>query len=99
MISDIAVRALKIVPGADQGGIYPAEFAQEMWPDSPGYQHYHKCGPYSSVRGGMMAKVGGGYLGKLHKRGLTVRTIEGRHYLTTEGQRALSDWEEAHATT
>lgn len=50
--------------------IRPREFAELMWPDSPGWSRCHKCGPYGSSFGAMMPKVGGGFLGKLRARGL-----------------------------
>lgn len=71
------IRALRIIDEAAQDFragsrrevISPREFAQLMWPDSPGWQRSHRCG-YGASRGAMMPKVGGGFLGRLYHRGL-----------------------------
>ena len=60
-------RALEIV--AEHGPIRPAQFADRMWPDSPGWQRSYKCGPWGASRGIAMARTGGAYLGKLQRRG------------------------------
>jgi hypothetical protein len=67
--------------------IRPREFAELMWPDSPGWSRCHKCGPYGSSFGAMMPKVGGGFLGKLRARGLI--TYSSR--LTRAGEDMLND--------
>lgn len=92
-MTDATKRALTII--RDHGPIRPREFADLMWPDSPGHNRYSKCGPKGSHRGGGMYLAAGGYLGKLRRRGL-IRYED--HYLsgwwlgyvlTDEGKKAL----------
>lgn len=68
-------RALEIIRA--HGPITPGRFADLMWPNSPGHNRIHKCGPYGASKGVMMAMVGGGYLGKLWKRGLIRPVFDG----------------------
>lgn len=60
-------RALRIL--RDHGPLRPREFAGLMWPDSPGWNRLHNCGPYGAAYGTMMPMCGGGYLAKLKYRG------------------------------
>lgn len=88
------IRALTIL--ARHGPMAPADFAQEMWPDSSGWQRVHKCGAYGASRGVMMAMVGGGYLGKLRKMGLsrwaeTSRRQMPKTCISDEGRVALRE--------
>ena len=59
-----------VILGKNPGGLSPRSFAKEMWPDSPRWKIPTKCGPYGCSRGGGMNLAGGGFLGKLSKRGL-----------------------------
>lgn len=70
--------------------IRPREFAELMWPNSPGWNRVHKCGPYGVSFGAMMPKVGGGFLGKLRARELI--TYASR--LTRDGENLLNDADE-----
>jgi len=85
-------RALEII--RDHGRITPGRFADLMWPDSPGHNRIHKCGPNGASKGVMMAMAGGGYLGKLWKRGL-IRPVWDDYIrewaISPEGLRALND--------
>ena len=86
-------RALRIL--YEHGPLHPWKFARLMWPDSPGWNRIHKCGNYGASPGAMMPMVGGGYLGKLKKRGWVVKTWQRRwvgdrphslgHRLTAKG--------------
>lgn len=85
-------RALEIV--RDNPGIAPREFAVKMWPDSMGHERHHKCGPHGSTKGGMMNMAGGGYLGKLAKAGLLLRSFErygSVFHLSGEGRKKLEE--------
>jgi len=59
-------RALRIL--RDHGPLRPREFARLMWPDSPGWNRLHNCGPYGASYGTMMPMCGGAYLAKLTYR-------------------------------
>ncbi len=86
------IRALQLIRGGQFRA--PAEFARAMWPDSDGFKRHYKCGRGSST-GTMMAMAGGGFLGKLRKRGLIHepvsyhRHVSGTFTLTAEGREAL----------
>ncbi len=86
-------RALEII---EKNYIHmPKEFARLMWPDSPCWDHYCRCG-YGVHRGGGMYLAAGGLLGKLRTKGLIrtpwhddwksyyCLTDEGREYLRNE---------------
>ena len=64
MITETTRRALEII--RSHRITAPRQFARFMWPDNPGWSRTTRAG----VRGGGMALAGGGYLGKLRKRGL-----------------------------
>lgn len=81
-------KALEILLAHD--GMTPREFALAMWPDSPGWDRYTKCGPYGSVRGGAMPRAGGAYLGKLRRLRWAIQsTDDGLHRLSLQGFGAL----------
>lgn len=67
----------------------PREFAQLMWPDSPGWNRMHRCG-YGVSAGARMPVVGGQFLGKLRARGLigmwNELTPKGRKMLESAGE-------------
>lgn len=93
-------RALDILDYAtgDDGrrsGLTPTDFAHLMWPGADGWRRVSKCGPYGSRRGGGMVLGGGGYLGKLVKRGLARRVFgcrgSYRFEITDLGRNALRD--------
>ena len=75
MLTQAQQRALEII--RHNGRITPGRFADLMWPDSPGHNRIHKCGSYGASKGVMMAMAGGGYLGKLWKRGLIRPVFDG----------------------
>lgn len=90
------LRALEVLAGGEPGGLMPGEFARRLWPDADGWRRATKCGPYGSSRGGGMRLAGGGFLGKLAKRGLAERrdnyygkTYVMRWKLTAAGRDAL----------
>jgi hypothetical protein len=90
-------RALTIL--RDYGPLTPREFAEKMWPDSPGWNRVHKCGPTGASRGRAMAESGGGFLGKLRKQGLAEiywdrRMDIDQHIISEQGRRVLG--EEGH---
>ncbi len=68
MLSDPQIRALEIIK--EHGPVTPHQFALLMWPDSAGWHRITKCGPKEATHGGGMSLAGGGYLGKLRKKGL-----------------------------
>lgn len=92
-MTDAQARALTIL--REHGPMMPREFAERMWPDSPGWERVHRCG-YGATKGRMMAMSGGAYLGKLHKRGLvrivTKRWLPGFMWtISPKGLAALND--------
>lgn len=99
MITEKQRQALQIVK--EHGPIRPREFAQFMWPDSPGWRHHSKCGPKGSHRGGGMYLAGGNYLGKLRKQGWIKKEYihiwgdiwDKGYILTDEGYKVLKDYE------
>jgi hypothetical protein len=64
----------------------PRDFARLMWPNSPAWRHYTKCG--SGVhRGGGMYLAAGGFLGKLIRAGLIRQRLDQKwkyHYSLTD---------------
>ena len=60
------------------GLIRPKIFAKAMWPDSPGWDRYAKCGD-GVHKGGGMYVTAGCYLGKLVRTGLVQYDIRDRH--------------------
>jgi len=66
-----------------------------MWPESDGWMHHSKCGPYGSCTGGGMNLAGGGYLGKLGRRGWVIRRYlfgsDTGYELTDAGIRILEE--------
>ncbi|KKK91462.1 hypothetical protein LCGC14_2712770, partial [marine sediment metagenome] len=67
------------------GPLTPTQFAEKMWPHSPGWLRIVKSGNNSVVRGRGMPKAGGSYLGKLRKRGLVTE-----HYAPTDRKRLVT---------
>jgi len=65
-------RALLIIRDNDVRS--PRDFARLMWPDSEGWKRVHKVGRGSS-RGAAMSLAGGGFLGKLHQKGLILNNL------------------------
>lgn len=61
-------RAMDIL--ANNPDITAGEFAELMWPDSPGWNRHVKSGTRSVAAGRGMCKAGGSYLGRLARRGL-----------------------------
>ena len=94
-------QALRIL--RDQGGdgtILPREFAQAMWPDSPGWQRICKAGNYGVTVGGGMNLAGGAYLGRLRQKGWTIWVSAYRgHKLSDTGRRVLEAHEEMLGTS
>lgn len=92
MITETTARALQIL--REHRIERPAQFAEFMWPDSPGWRRHWKRGR-SSARGVGMYKAAGCYLAKLVRRELVSGgTIYGtRFYLTREGLRELEQFE------
>ena len=96
-------KALEIVQ--EFGPIRPREFARKMWPDSRGWRRSARCGPNGSHRGGGMYLAGGGYLGKLCRKGWIrdeyeqVYSLRRKKFelwrkgytLTSEGRKALEE--------
>ncbi|HEX5704922.1 MAG TPA: hypothetical protein VFX97_17120 [Pyrinomonadaceae bacterium] len=83
-------RALEIV--RDHPGIAPREFAEFMWPDSDGHSNLTNCGR-GVTRGGGMNLAGGGYLGKLCRKGLVYRSPQRGSFgycVSSEGSKALT---------
>jgi hypothetical protein len=86
-------RALEIL--RDHAPLSPSVFAKWMWPDAEAWSHHTKCG-HGTSHGGGMNLAGGGYLGKLRKRGWAERWYEGfiskppGWYLSDEGKAALA---------
>lgn len=91
------LRALTIL--AAHGPLRPREFAQSMWPRSPGWKSSARCGAHGSHRGGGMYLAAGGFLGKLAKRGWVRRdyrfmhgsAIDDGYRLTDLGRQVLHD--------
>ena len=67
-LSPAQQRAMNIL--ANNPGITAGEFAELMWPDSPGWNRQVKSGTRSVAAGRGMCKAGGSYLGRLARRGL-----------------------------
>lgn len=97
MLTESQAKALNILK--DHGPLSPRQFARLMWPDSPGWCRVSKCGPYGSTRGGGMNLAGGGYLGKLHRKGWVEPSRAewplGQHCISAQGLEALRE-ETAH---
>ena len=93
MITESQRKALEIIK--HHPGIAPREFAAFMWPDSDGHRRHTKCG-HGVTRGGGMNLAGGGYLGKLTRKGLIYRSSSASrvgqfgYKLTGAGERALA---------
>jgi len=89
-LTDFQIKALTIL--RKHGPLTPREFAEKMWPDSPGWERVHKCGPYGASKGAMMPMAGGAYLGKLRKRGLVYWWRNGLLWeINPEGLAALEE--------
>lgn len=71
-LTEPQMRALRILH--EHGPLRPREFARLMWPDSPGWDRLHNCGPYGAAYGTMMPMCGGSYLAKLKCRGWAEET-------------------------
>jgi hypothetical protein len=92
ILTDSQYKALCIL--REHGKIRPREFAQAMWPNSPGWRRVSKCGPYGVTRGGGMCIAGGCYLGKLNRKGWTKCEWNGsRHSLSDAGKDVLEEHE------
>ena len=81
-----SIRALKII--VNNPDIRPSEFAEKMWPDSLGHKKFTRCG-YGTHRGGGMHLAGGGFLGRLRRKGLIGRGWKAGYYLTNKGFETL----------
>ena len=68
MITDKTIKALKIID--KYGVIYPKQFAQLMWPDSPAWDKVYNTGINGATSGKGMWLCAGSYLRKLKRRGL-----------------------------
>lgn len=81
-------RALDIL--ANNPGITAGEFAEMMWPNSPGWNRQIKSGTKGVSAGRGMCKAGGSYLGRLARRGLArySERLKG-HCLTVLGEGRL----------
>lgn len=79
-MTESQARGVEIV--MNHSGIKPREFARKMWPDSDGWSTMTNCG-YGVSKGGGMNLAGGGYLGKLARKGW-VRSRNG-YYVTSKG--------------
>ncbi len=84
MITDIAAKALRFI--RDNPDCYAREVGQHLWPD-----HIMHNKPAGDRGGGIAgALVAGGYMGKLHKRGL-ISGYSGTYQITTAGKTALRE--------
>ena len=79
-------RALEILA---TGPKTPTEFAEQMWPDSPGWTRVYSSGQHGSSAGKAMPRTGGAYLGKLRQRGLVARAGDYDYMITRKGHDAL----------
>ena len=92
MLTPTQRHALEIL--RDHAPLSPSVFARWMWPKAEAWSHHTKCG-HGTSHGGGMNLAGGGYLGKLRKRGWAERWYEGfiskppGWYLSDEGKAAL----------
>jgi hypothetical protein len=69
--SKAIIKALRILAEFEHvRPITPKEFAQAMWPDSPGWRRLTKCGNKGVTRGGAMPQAAGAMLGRLDRAGL-----------------------------
>lgn len=87
-ITENVLRALEILE--KKGPLTAKWFAEEFWPDHPGWKRVSNIG-HGATRGVGMWFAGGGYLGKLRKAGLVT---DGEHYtyrITSKGQRILKE--------
>ena len=86
MITDIAAKAVRFI--RDNPGCYAWEVGQHLWPDHP--MHGRPAGDRGG--GNCGAVVAGGYMGKLHKRGL-ISGYSGTYRITAAGKAALRETE------
>lgn len=91
--TETAIRALRIL--AEHGPIRPSHFASLMWPESESWSRVGKCGAYGATRGVGMRLGGGGYLGRLTKKGWAVYQwgadrYRSGHVISAEGRRLLA---------
>lgn len=101
MLTKSQAKALRILKEYDEP-IRPREFARRMWPDSECWTHWTKCGNKGVSRGGGMSLAGGGYLGKLMKRGWVYShysQIYGLSYaLSIAGRAVMREYDEHRIT-
>ena len=93
MIGPGSRRALTIL--RQHGPMTASEFAREMWPESPAWNRFYKCGPSGATRGRGLVKSAGSFLGKLRKQGLAElywdrRLASDQHIVSQQGRRELS---------
>jgi len=87
MITYKTARALSILRDMC---VTATEFAEHMWPDSPGWQRMSNVGTHGASAGACMPYAAGGYLGRLRKRGLVEHdSRRGLYMLTHVGTIAL----------
>jgi hypothetical protein len=73
------IKALRIIADLPDFIMTASEFAQFMWPDSPGWTKVSNCGTHGARRGCGMWRAGGSFLAKLEKRGLIWQIRERRY--------------------
>ncbi len=92
-MTEFQIKALKVIHSSGTKGISVKIFGQKMWPDSPKWEKFYKCGNKGVCRGGGMYKCAGGWLGKLIHQGWVesqYTTIKTRRFvLTDKGVKAL----------
>lgn len=79
------IRALSIL--VHHGDISARQFAERMWPDSPGWSRVINTGPNGATHGKGMWLAAGSYLAKLRDRGLVRAWIDDyghRHFWITD---------------
>ena len=90
MITDKTARALSILRDAC---VTATEFAERMWPDSPGWKRVSNLGAHGASAGACMPYAAGGYLGRLRKRGLVEHDpTHGLYMIARAGTTALDEY-------
>lgn len=105
IISLAQARGLRILKddktlGQNQGhvrGVWPRLFAEKMWPDSPSWERYGKCGPNGVTRGVGITQRAGSFLSSLEVVGLArcryTSTNQKMYSITSAGEQALREFD------